>query len=243
MEYLYLFIISVLSNLFSAFSGGGAGIIQLPAILLIFQIPFPVALATHKISTVLLGIGASLKFFENNKPERQLMSEGLIFGIPSVILGSYLINYIDETLARNLLGVLILFVFFISFYNKDNYSIKNKRNSFLIYPTIVLIGFLNGSLSAGTGLLYTIMLVQYYKMTFKEAIAYTLLIVGFFYNLVGAITLYLLSSINLYILPVLLIGSFIGGYLGATLAINKSNKTIKIIYQITTLIIAVKLLL
>tara|TARA_B100000401_G_C52679731_1_gene659062 strand:- start:720 stop:962 length:243 start_codon:yes stop_codon:yes gene_type:complete len=79
-------------------------------------------------------------------------------------------------------------------------------------------------------------------MTFKEAIAYTLLIVGFFYNLVGAITLYLLSSINLYILPVLLIGSFIGGYLGATLAINKSNKTIKIIYQITTLIIAVKLL-
>ena len=70
MEYILLFFISFLSNLFSAFSGGGAGIIQLPAILLLYEISFPVALATHKISTVLLGVGASIKFFEKNKPDK-----------------------------------------------------------------------------------------------------------------------------------------------------------------------------
>ena len=59
--------------MFSAFSGGGAGIIQLPAILLLFEITFPVALATHKVSTVLLGLGASLKFFEKNIPNKKMV--------------------------------------------------------------------------------------------------------------------------------------------------------------------------
>ena len=71
MEYIFLLFVSFFSNLFSAFSGGGAGIIQLPAILLLFEISFPVALATHKISTVLLGLGASLKFFEKNIPNKK----------------------------------------------------------------------------------------------------------------------------------------------------------------------------
>lgn len=242
MEYFFLLVVSFLSNLFSAFSGGGAGIIQLPAILLIFEISFPVALATHKISTVLLGVGASLKFFETNSPNKKLMIEGLLIGAPSVVLGAYLINYIDEDLARNFLGLLILFVFFISLINKTNVTANNKQSFYYAYPLLFIIGILNGSLSAGTGLLYTLMLVHLYGMSYKLAIAYTLLIVGFFYNLIGAITLYILSSIDMYLLPILLIGSFIGGYLGASMAIKKSNRTIKIIYQMTTLIIAVKLL-
>ena len=43
---LLLFLISLLANLFSAFSGGGAGLIQLPA-LIFLGLPFVVALATH----------------------------------------------------------------------------------------------------------------------------------------------------------------------------------------------------
>ena len=86
------------------------------------------------------------------------------------------------------------------------------------------------------------MLTKIYGMTFKEAVGYTLLIIGLFFNLVGAITLYLISTIDISILPILLIGSFIGGYVGATLAISKSNKVIKIAYQLVTLIVAYKLL-
>ena len=79
-------------------------------------------------------------------------------------------------------------------------------------------------------------------MTFKEAVGYTLLVVGLFFNLVGAITLYLISNIDMSILPILLIGSFIGGYIGAMVAISKSNKIIKSAYQLVTLVVAYKLL-
>ena len=62
LEQISLLLISLISNIFSAFSGGGAGVIQLPAILLLFNIPFIDALAIHKIATVALGIGATSKF-------------------------------------------------------------------------------------------------------------------------------------------------------------------------------------
>ena len=241
MEYFFLLLISFLSNLFSAFSGGGAGIIQLPAILLLFEISFPVALATHKISTVLLGLGASLKFFEKNKPSYRLLSEGIMLGLPAVIIGAYSISFINENLARQFLGSLILLVFFLSFtksYNQD----RTKPNLLIVYPLLFIIGFLNGSLSAGTGLLYTLMLTKLYGYTYKEAIGYTLLVVGLFYNLVGAIVLYLISSIDISILPILLLGSFAGGYVGAMVAIKKSNVLIKSAYQLVTLIVAYKLL-
>ncbi len=241
MEYVSLLLISFLSNLFSAFSGGGAGIIQLPAILLLFEISFPVALATHKISTVLLGFGATLKFFEKSKPSRKLLNEGIIIGLPAVIIGAYSISFINENLARQFLGLLILLVFFLSLTKSHNQG-HTEPNPFIVYVALFIIGFLNGSLSAGTGLLYTLMLTKLYGYTFKEAIGYTLLVVGLFYNLVGAIVLFLMSSIDVSILPILLLGSFAGGYVGAMVAIKKSNVLIRTAYQLVTLIVAYKLL-
>lgn len=241
MEYILLFFISFLSNLFSAFSGGGAGIIQLPAILLLYEISFPVALATHKISTVLLGVGASIKFFEKNKPDKRILLESLIVGLPAVIIGAFSIQYLAEDLARKMLGILILGVFILSII-KNNNDTSRKLSPAVVYLLLFSIGFLNGSLSAGTGLLYTIMLTKLYGMSFKKAVGYTLLVVGLFYNLLGAIVLYVISNIDLTILPILLIGSLTGGYIGAMIAISKSNLVIKTAYQIVTLIVAYKLL-
>ena len=59
-----IFIISYISNVFSSIAGGGAGLIQLPALIL-FGIPYYKALAAHKIATVALGIGGSLRNFKN----------------------------------------------------------------------------------------------------------------------------------------------------------------------------------
>ena len=59
-EQILLFIISLLANAFSAFAGGGAGLLQLP-VLIFLGLGFSVALATHKLATVALGIGATLR--------------------------------------------------------------------------------------------------------------------------------------------------------------------------------------
>ena len=63
---IFLGFISIFSNFISALSGGGAGLIQLPA-LLFFGLPFSKALATHKVASVALGLGASIPHFKSNK--------------------------------------------------------------------------------------------------------------------------------------------------------------------------------
>ena len=51
---IYIFLISFFSNTFSAISGGGAGLLQLPALIL-SGVPYYQALASHKLATVALG--------------------------------------------------------------------------------------------------------------------------------------------------------------------------------------------
>ena len=246
LEYIFLFLVSIVSNIFSAFSGGGAGVIQLPAILLLFDIAFINALAVHKIATVALGIGATAKFATKISFDKTLIIQFLTVGIPGVIIGANIIALTNETLARILLGILISSIGIYTIFKKE-YGEENRYNNSGNYKifglTLVFIsGVLNGSLSAGTGLLFTIILISIYKMDYKNAIAYTLIVVGFFYNSIGAIMLGMLTEINWNILPILFIGSLIGGYVGAKLSLSKSNQTIKIIYQIVTISVGISLI-
>ena len=248
IDHFLLFIVSLISNIFSAFSGGGAGVIQLPAILLLYEMSFITALASHKVATVALGVGATLKYFRRIQFDSKFIVVCLILGVPGVVAGASIISMIDDSIARIMLGTLIIIIALYSFSTK-NFGEKTTqvKRSFAREITtimlITLIAMLNGSLSAGTGLIFTVFLIIFYGMDYKTAIAYTLIIVGFFYNLVGAIALGLFTQIKTSIVLPLILGSLFGGYLGAKLSLSKDNKTIKTIYQLVTITVGVSLIL
>jgi uncharacterized membrane protein YfcA len=64
-----------------------------------------------------------------------------------------------------------------------------------------------------------------------------------FWNGTGALVLGTLSEIRWSWLPALLLGSLLGGYLGAHLAIVKGNRWIKRVYEVITLAVGAKLIL
>ena len=248
VEDISLFFVSLISNIFSAFSGGGAGVIQLPAILLLYEISFITALASHKVATVALGIGATLKYFRKIHFDSRFIVMCLIIGTPGVVAGASIISMIQDSTSRLMLGILIIMISIYSFFSKnfgeESKSIKKSliRDIFIII-SISMIAILNGSLSAGTGLIFTVFLIIFYGMDYKTAIAYTLIIVGFFFNLIGAIALGLFTEINTGILIPLILGSLLGGYLGAKLSLSKDNKTIKNVYQLVTISVGASLIL
>ena len=90
IEHLILFAVSLVANLLSAFSGGGAGLIQLP-VLIFLGLPFAVALATHKVASVALGIGATLRHLKEEPLERGFATLILAAGLPGVLVGAKLI--------------------------------------------------------------------------------------------------------------------------------------------------------
>ena len=86
-------------------------------------------------------------------------------------------------------------------------------------------------------------LIRWYGLSYKRAVAHTLILVGLFWNGTGAITLAMLSEVKWNWLPALLLGSLFGGYIGAHLAIVKGNKWIKRVYETITLLVGLKLII
>ncbi|KGF98701.1 hypothetical protein EU96_0229 [Prochlorococcus marinus str. MIT 9302] len=242
-----IFFISFLSNTFSAISGGGAGLLQLPALIL-FGVPYYQALASHKLATVALGIGGSLRNYKSLRNDIGIAWQILIFGLPGVIFGASIVVYISEQYLYLFLGIISILLAFYSFAKSDLglSSGNNKLNlfhkiRFLIY--IFLIGILNGSISSGTGLLVTILLIKTFGMDFIRAISLTFLTVGIFWNFTGAIFLSKIGSVPSHILIILIIGSFTGGYFGAHLSKLKGNILIKKSFTTVCLLVGISLLI
>lgn len=245
-EQLALFLISLVANLFSAFSGGGAGLIQLPA-LIFLGLPFAVALATHKVASVALGIGATIRHLREEPLQRRLAAHILLFGLPGVVVGASVILQVPERAAEIALGFLTAGLGVYSWLNPDlgqEQRTLQPGRARLLFGGLVLfaIGVLNGSLTSGTGLFVTLWLVRWFGLDYRRAIAYTLILVGVFWNSTGALTLGILGEIRWSWLPALLLGSLLGGYLGAHLAIKSGNRWIKRAFEIVTLLVGLKLI-
>ena len=246
LDQLLLFVIALVANLFSAFSGGGAGLVQLPA-LIFLGLPFVVALATHKVASIALGIGATVRHLREGGLEKSLSLFILATGLPGVVVGAHLIVDIPGRTAEIALGVLTAGLGLYSWLNpglgQSQIEKHRDRAGFAVGGSVLfLIGVLNGSLTSGTGLFVTLWLVRWFGFDYKRAIAYTLVLVGIFWNGVGALTLGFLAEIRWSWLPALLLGSLLGGYAGAHLAIKKGNRLIKRAFEVITLVIGVKLI-
>lgn len=246
-EQALLFIISLVANLFSAFAGGGAGLLQLPA-LIFLGLPFSIALATHKLASVALGVGATIRHLKNDRLERRFALYILATGVPGVIIGANIILWVPDRNAEIALGILTLGLGVYSSFKRglgQTHEVRHRELSGLVIggAVLFLIGGLNGSLTSGTGLFVTLWLVGWFGFDYQRAVAYTLILVGMFWNGSGAVTLGILGEIHWDWVPVLLVASLLGGYLGAHMAIKYGNRWIRRIFVTVTIAVGLKLII
>ena len=209
--------------------------------------PYYQALATHKVATVALGLGGSIRNFRSLRNDSYVLMQILFFGTPGVILGSYIVEFLSEKYLYLILGVFSIFLAIYSLskpslgIDSQDISINLSLNLRFIIP-IFFIGILNGSVSSGTGLLVTILLIRIFKMDFIRAVSLTFFTVGIFWNAIGAFFLSRIGSIPTNLLIILIIGSFTGGYFGAHLSNLKGNKLIKKTFTIVCFLVGISLL-
>lgn len=246
LDQLVLFFVAVVANSLSAIAGGGAGLIQLP-IIIFLGLPFAVALATHKVASVALGIGASIRHYKSSRLNRNISLVVLAGGLPGVVLGANTILLVPEAIAKISLGLLTVGLGIYSFFKPQlgqhaDFKHGDRRGLLIGAVGTFSFGFLNGSLTSGTGLFVTLWLIRWFGFDYKLAVAHTLILVGLFWNSTGALTLGLQQSIQWSWLPALIAGSIVGGFLGAHLSITQSNRFIKRIFEITTVAVGIKLI-
>ena len=100
-------LISFLANALSAFAGGGAGLVQLPALILL-GLPFAMALATHKVASVALGIGAASRHWREGTLNGSITLLMVGCGLPGVWLGARIVLGLPDRWTTTALGVLTL---------------------------------------------------------------------------------------------------------------------------------------
>ena len=245
-EHLVLFLIAVVANWFSALAGGGAGLIQLP-ILIFMGLPFSLALATHKIATVALGLGATMRHLREGHLDKLILLVIFLAGAPGVVLGALFILDVNGRHAEIALGILTLMLSLYSWFRPElglSTSEKHRDVTGLAIGAVGLfiIGFANGALSAGSGLFVTLWLVYWFGLEYKLAVAQTLVAVGLGWNGTGAVTMGAVAEVKWDWIPALIAGSLVGGYLGAHTSIQSGNLLIKRLYEVITLLVGIKLL-
>ncbi|KMT66698.1 sulfite exporter TauE/SafE family protein [Catenovulum maritimum] len=244
-DQLLLFVVSLVANTLSSLAGGGAGLLQLPA-LIFLGLPFSIALATHKIASVALGLGASVKHLKHGQFELPLILAMTLGALPGVVIGANVILSIPVHLALWSLGGLTIALGMYSIF-KPNLGLVEVAKNYHLKGYLIgafglfIIGILNGSLTSGTGLFVTMWLIYWFGMSYGKAVSYTLIMVGILWNGTGAVTLALLSEVQWDWLPALILGSLLGGYLGACLIIAKGNKLVKRCFEVMTILSGVAL--
>ncbi|AXY01620.1 sulfite exporter TauE/SafE family protein [Vibrio alfacsensis] len=245
---LTLFFGSLIANTLASLSGGGAGLLQFP-LLIFLGLPFSVALGTHKVASVALGLGAASTHLKAGTIKLNTALYLIFVGSIGVIIGANIIVQISDHLAEKMLGAMILALGIYSRFKKElGQTEQATHRDTLGYVLgglgLMIIGIINGSLTAGSGLLVTLFLVRWFGYDYKQAVAYTMICVGLFWNGIGGIAVVQAGApIHWAWLPVLLFSSFLGGSLGAWAAMKYSNRTIKVAFEILTFAVGFKLLL
>jgi len=245
VEQAGLLLLSFVANLLSALAGGGAGLLQFP-VLLFLGLSFSSALATHKIASVALGLGATLRHLREGGLEWRLALFILVTGLPGVIVGANLVLRLPEGWAILCLGLLTAGLGLYSRVKRGlglthNETHRDHLGMLTGGIGLFLIGTLNGSLTSGTGLFVTLWLVRWFGLDYQRAVAFTLILVGIFWNGGGALAVALQTPPRWEWLPALLTGAFLGAYSGAHLALARGNQLIKRVFELLTLLIGIKL--
>ncbi len=248
IDYIILFVSSLVANTLSAFAGGGSGLVQLPVIILL-GLPFAEALATHKMATFMLGLGSMTRNVKNRDVKWSFAFYVMICGVIGTIVGAFLILQISDKVAQITLGVLTVALGIYTFFKKnvgqEHAPIRRDRMGYVIGGAVLfLLGVFNGSFSSGSGLFVTMWLIVWFGMDYKLAVVYTMTLVGFLWNLTGALALYFMGGdVQWSWLPVLWVASFAGGWLGAHLGYLKGNVWIKRAFVFVTIASGLSLLL
>lgn len=242
IKQIILFAVSFLANLFASVSGGGAGFVQFP-LLILLGLPFATALGTHKVAVVFLGIGALAKQRRAHGAFRfdpQVALVMTLLCIPAVVSGSLIIVKIPSHLAEIVLGCITIAAGIYTFLKKSfgGQALEHRSRQRLILGTLtmILIGLFSGSLSSGAGLFATLTLVGIFGLDLKSAILHTMVFVATLWNAVGAVTIGMVTSIHWHWIPTMIVATLAGSYLGTTLLIKLPVKAVRVIFSMVAIL-------
>ncbi len=246
IDQIIVFAFTFTANLFASVSGGGAGFVQFP-LLILMGLPFATALGTHKVAVVFLGIGALAKKKSNKYAiDKTIGLVMLLVGCPAVVAGTLIVINVPTKAAEITVGLVTIAMGIYTLLKKgfgsEGVEHISKTRFAIGVLLIVLVGLFSGSLSSGAGLFSTLTLTLVFGLELKRAIYHTMVFVATIWNAVGAITVGAVTAIHWQWIPAMIVAAFLGAFLGTALLLKMPTEKVRIVFSMVAILSGVLLM-
>jgi uncharacterized membrane protein YfcA len=225
---LVVFIVTFFASIFSGMAGGGGGFIVLPILIALGLSPQQ-AVATNKLSAFGIGFGSIAAFKKKSFANPKLLA--FLVGLAAVI--SLFVPHIFKQLSGKtfqvILALIILSLIPLVLSEKRGLEQQTASLTKKVVGTVLitLVLFMQGLFSGGLGSLNNILLISFFGLSTLQANAMRR-VVTLALNTFIVIALILTTHFIVFRLALAgMAGSFIGGYIGSKLAIEKGEKFAK----------------
>jgi len=232
----------VLSGFLAAIVGG-AGMLTLPALMLVGLSP-QMALATTKFASVGFWISTLFKFNKAGRVAWSLVIPLCAIGALGSVVGSWVVVDLPEKTLKIFVVIVILLV--LPLVLKKDLGVSRpekitKGRKLIGYTAYGLVSIYFGFLGVGGGILTSLIYVSFFGLTYTEGRATD----GPARILMALASLLVFASaelVNIWFGITLMLGMMAGGWWGAHTAINKGNLWVQRVFVVTTVMMIVHLL-
>ncbi len=239
------------AGLLGSLLGIGGGMLIVPLLLLLGNVPIKHAIMTS-LASVTATSAVSTVFYVRKGLVNTWLASCLL---PTVILGSFLGAHtalsLPEKVLRAAFGFLLLCVAALMLRGKDQHgdesgkksqeAVGSKLRILLLALMCVAVGFFSGLLGVGGGFLLVPLMTIILGMPLKESIATSLLIVGGAGS-TGATIYYQSGLFNPIVTSTVIIGVTLGASIGSAIMVRTRARVLRILFVAVLVYLALRML-
>ncbi len=231
MIFIFLFCVGFVSGTVDAIAGGG-GLISLP-VLLSIGIPPHLALGTNKLQGTIGTFMAAGRYYRHGFISLSAVYEGVFAGLIGAALGSIatqsLSSHFLQLISPFLLLGILLYTLFSPHGKMEQQGLPRMQARWFYLIFGFGLGFYDGFFGPGTGSFWVFALTFFLGYNLIQATAYTK-IFNLNSNLVATICFAIGGNIDYHYAITMALGSFLGGQVGANLAVKKGVTLIRPVF-------------
>ncbi|MEK7594114.1 MAG: sulfite exporter TauE/SafE family protein [Patescibacteria group bacterium] len=241
MDQVAAFLLGLTSATVGAIAAGG-GLISIPGMIFLGLTPVS-AIATTRLNIMSGGILAINQYRKAGVLVWKYIVPFLLISLVAGIVGPSLLLAIDPNIVKRLVGITLLIMLPALWYKKDAGTIKavrSQRRKLVGFLVVLAVMFYATMFGGGAGIFLIYTFVYFFGMTVIEANS-TGLILMMVATAAALITYISGGAVNWSLGIPAMMGAFIGGYVGAHLALKKGAVWVKAVLTLVIIISGVKL--
>ena len=263
--FVYILSTSFIAGIIGSLLGLGGGIILVPALTILFDMPMHEAIGVSFIGVLVNSSSSSLVYIKNRITDMRLSSILELGAVTGSIIGAYAALLIDSNVLSAVFGVVLGYVA-IDMYrklkkNSEDNNIKSRSddereyfdestNKTITYSVIrekegailsIIGGIFSGLLGLGGGAIFVPIMNRIMKVPIKVAIATSSFMIGVT-SLVGALIFFNNGFIDITIVPPIILGIFFGAQIGSRINKTIDKQILTNIFCLVLIYIAVRMI-